>query len=108
MGKLNKSANDVENCSNASLYFGKVLQTKREEKVVLPKVLTLLGKRYAKSSNIDQAYKDTDFESIPWKKRSVSFPHPMAGFWKCRLISKIWNKVIEGINIPVILFVYYR
>ncbi len=83
---MNKLA-DIENCSNASPYFGKILKQKRSEKIVLPKVFQILSRRYADEHNKDESYKE---------QRAGS--HQMACFWKCRLVSKSWNKAIEELH----------
>ncbi len=78
---------DIENCFNSSPYFGNILSEKRSEKIVLPKVFQILSKFYADENNKDESYREQTAGS-----------HPMTGFWKCRLVSKSWNKAIEEVH----------
>ncbi len=98
LAKLNKK-DDIESCSNASPFFGDLLQKKRERKVVLPKVFGILGKRYCAKKNKDKSFVETKIGSIPWKlPANKKEPHQMTGFWKCRLVCKKWNKAIGDLH----------
>ncbi len=99
MEKLTKKV-DIQNCSNASLFFGDFLKERRERKVVLPKVFGVLVKRYyAKQNKNDESYKETNIESIPWKlSKFKSGPSQITGILKCRLVCKAWNQAIEEIH----------
>ncbi len=77
MGKLKKKT-DIENCSNASPFFGHLLREKREKKVVLPTVLEILAKDYCAEEN---AGGSTLFLFLKW-----------------RLVCKKWNWAIEELH----------
>jgi len=78
-GKL-KNTNDIENCSNSSPYFGRVLKLKRESKIVLPKVFDILGQLYF--SQKDESYREINTDSIPCRRLFLAKPdpHKMTGF----------------------------
>ncbi len=99
MLKKLKKKTDIENCSNASPFFGDLLREKREREMVLPTIFGILARRYCDEENKDESYKETDVESIPWQRPAQSEkPHRMTPIWKCRLVCKKWNKAIEEIH----------
>ncbi len=77
MGKLKKKA-DIENCSNASPFFGHLLREKRGWKVVLPTVFEILVKDYCAEENSH------------WSTLCL--------FLKWRLVCKKWNWAIEELH----------
>lgn len=68
----------IEDCSNASPYFGKLLHGKRSREIVLPEVFSILFNYYQDISKDEDEF------------------HPLTDLWKCRLVCKAWNKAIEG------------
>ncbi len=93
-----KKLADLENCSFASPYFGSLLKSKRDKKIVLPKVFQILSKRYAQENSQDECYKETNSRSIPWKRPVNKLISPMTGVWKSRLICNAWNKAIQDLH----------
>lgn len=87
---------DVKNCSNASPFFRKILQKKRERLVVLPEVWAILGERFVDENNRDESYMEPNLDHVPWTIRPGRVePTRLTGILKCRHVSKSWNAAIQ-------------